>query len=151
MSLHTDIKDSLKTAMKEKDAVRTAVIRNIMAELTNQLVATKRTPQDTLADDEVLAVIKRLTKQRQESITQYKHAGRDDQAAAEEAELAILHAYLPPMMSRDELRPIAEATQAELGITDKSQMGILIGAVMKETSGNADGADVKAVVADLLT
>ena len=151
MSLHTDIKDSLKTAMKEKDAVRTAVIRNIMAELTNQLVATKRTPQDTLADDEVLAVIKRLTKQRQESITQYKNAGRDDQAAAEEAELAILHAYLPPMMSRDELRPIAKATQAELGITDKSQMGILIGAVMKETSGNADGADVKAVVADLLT
>ena len=149
MSLHTDIKDSLKDAMKAKDTVRVAVIRSIMAELTNQLVATKRTPQEVLADDEVLTVIKRLSKQRQESITQYQAANRTEQAEAEAAELAILESYLPTMMSPEEIQPIAEAKKAELNITDKSKLGILIGAVMKETAGQADGGDVKRVIESL--
>ena len=149
MSLHTDIKSSLKEAMKAKDAVRLGVIRNIISELTNQLVATKRTPQDELTDEEVLAVIKRLAKQRQDSIEQYQAAGRTESAEAEQAELAILQEYLPQMMSQDEIRPIAQAKQAELGITDKSQMGKLVGAIMQEVKGQADGADVKAVVEEL--
>lgn len=149
MSLHTDIKSSLKEAMKAKDAVRLGVIRNIISELTNQLVATKRTPQDELTDEEVLAVIKRLAKQRQDSIEQYQAAGRTESAEAEQAELAILQEYLPQMMSQDEIRPIAQAKQTELGITDKSQMGKLVGAIMQEVKGQADGADVKAVVEEL--
>ncbi len=149
MSLHTDIKSSLKEAMKAKDAVRLGVVRNIISELTNQLVATKRTPQDELTDEEVLAVIKRLAKQRQDSIEQYQAAGRTESAEAEQAELAILQEYLPQMMSQDEIRPIAQAKQTELGITDKSQMGKLVGAIMQEVKGQADGADVKAVVEEL--
>ena len=151
MSLHTDIKSSLKEAMKAKDAVRLGVVRNIISELTNQLVATKRTPQDELTDEEVLAVIKRLAKQRQDSIEQYQAAGRTESAEAEQAELAILQEYLPQMMSQDEIRPIAQAKQTELGITDKSQMGKLVGAIMQECKGQADGADVKAVVEELFT
>lgn len=149
MSLHNDLREELKTAMKAKDTVRLGVVRNILSESTNQLVASKRTPQDQLADDEVLAVIKRLAKQRQDSIAQYQAAGRDESVAAEQAELEILQSYLPQMMSQEEIRPIAEAKQAELGIADSSKAGMLVGAVMKELAGKADGSDVKAVVESL--
>ena len=151
MSLHNDLREELKVAMKAKDTVRLEVVRNILSESTNQLVASKRTPQDELADDEVLTVIKRLAKQRQDSITQYQAAGRDESAAAEQAELEILQSYLPQMMNQEEIRPIAEAKQVELGITDPSKAGMLVGAVMKELTGKADGGDVKAVVDSLLS
>lgn len=150
MSLHNDLRNELKIAMKAKDTVRLGVIRNILSESTNQLVATKRTPQDELADDEVLAVIRRLAKQRQDSIEQFQKAGRDESAAAEQAEQEILQSYLPQMMDREAIMPIAKAKQTELGITDSSKTGVLVGAVMKELSGRADGSDVKAVVESLL-
>ena len=150
MSLHTDLRTELKTALKAKDTVRLGVIRNILSEATNHLVATKRTPQDQLTDDEVLAVIKRLTKQRQDSIQQYQSAGRDESAAAEQAELEILQTYLPAMLPIEEIRPIVEAKRAELGITDPNKSGMLVGAVMKELAGKADGADVKTVVDAIL-
>lgn len=146
MSLQTEIKDSLKVAMKEKDAVRLTVIRSLMTAFMNELVATSRTPQDELADDEALAVIKRAAKQRKESITQYEAAGRTDLSETEKAELAILEEYLPQLMSQEEITPVVEAKKAELGIDDKSKLGQLIGAVMKELGGKADGGDVKAVV-----
>ena len=151
MSLHTDLRTALKEAMKAKETTRLAVIRNILAAVTNELVATKRTPQDQLADDEVLTVIKRLAKQRQEAITQYQAANRPELAATEQAELEILQTYLPQLMSQEEIRPVVEAKQAELGITDKSKAGMLVGAVMKELAGKADGADVKVVVEDCLS
>ena len=146
MSLHEDIKASLKDAMKAKDAITLRTVRGILTALTNEAVATGKTPQDMLDDDAVLSVIKRLAKQRKESITQYEAASRPELAVPEKEELAVLEAYLPQMMSQDEIRPIAEAKKAELGIEDKSKMGILMGAIMKETAGKADGADVKAVV-----
>jgi uncharacterized protein len=150
MSRHEDIKGELKEALKAKEATRLSVVRGMLTAFTNELVATSRTPQDRLTDDEVLVVIKRLAKQRKDSISQYEAAGRTDLADVEKAELAILEAYLPQLMSQDEIRPIAEAKIAELGVTDKSKLGVLIGAVMKETAGCADGADVKAVVESLL-
>ncbi len=146
MSLHTDIKASLKEAMKAKEHVRLQVIRSLMTAFMNELVATNRTPQDELTDEETLAVIKRAAKQRKESITQYEAAGRQDLADPEKEELAVLEEYLPQMMSQAEIQPVVAAKKAELGIEDKSQMGMLVGAVMKELSGKADGADVKAVV-----
>ncbi len=149
MSLHEDFKGSLKEAMKAKEAVKLGVIRGLLTAFTNELVATNRTPQDMLADDEVLAVIKRAAKQRKESILQYEAAGRTDLSEPEKEELAILETYLPTLMSQEQIKPIAEAKKAELGVTDKSKMGILVGAVMKELAGKADGADVKAVVEGL--
>ena len=151
MSLHLDIKASLKDAMKAKEATRLAVIRSILAALTNELVATKRTPQDELNDDEVLAVIKRLAKQRQEAIVQYEAANRPELAATEQAELDILQTYLPTLMSPEEIRPVAEAKKAELCIDDKAKMGVLVGAIMKDLQGKADGGDVKAVVESLFS
>lgn len=146
MSLHQEIKDSLKDAMKAKDAVKLRTVRSMLTAFTNEMVATSRTPQDFLKDDEVLAVIKRLAKQRKESILQYETNARPELAEPEKEELAVLEGYLPTLMSHEEIKPIVKAKMAELGVTDKSKMGVLVGAIMKELAGKADGADVKAVV-----
>ena len=149
MNLHQEIKESLKTAMKAKDAVKLRTVRSILTALTNELVATGKTPQDWLEDEGVLSVIKRLAKQRKESITQYEENNRPELAEPEKEELVVLEDYLPTLMSQEEIRPIVEAKKAELGIDDKSKMGMLVGACMKELAGKADGADVKAVVESL--
>lgn len=150
MELHTQIKEELKTALKAKDEVRLRTVRSMLTAFTNELVATGKKPQDTLDDAGVLSVIKRLAKQRKESIVQFEAGNRADLAATEKEELVVLESYLPQMMSREEIKPIAEKKLAELGITDKSKMGMAIGALMKELQGKADGADVKAVVEDIL-
>ena len=149
MSLHETIKASLSDAMKAKDAIRLRTIRSLLTAFTNELVANNKTPQDRLDDETALAVIKRQLKQRKDSIEQYEAAGRAELAEPEKEELAILESYLPQMMSQDEIRPVAEAKKLELGVTDKSQMGQLIGAVMKDLQGRANGTDVKAVVESL--
>jgi uncharacterized protein YqeY len=146
MTLHESIKAELKEAMKAKEAVRLRVVRGLLTAFMNELVATSRTPQDLLTDDEVMAVIKRAAKQRKESITQYEAAGRPELAAPEKEELVVLEGYLPQMMSIEEITPVVVAKKAELGIDDKSKMGMLVGAVMKELAGKADGGDVKTVV-----
>ena len=149
MDLHHTIKDQLKEALKAKDETRLRTVRSMLTAFTNELVATGKKPQDTLDDAGVLAVIKRLAKQRKESIVQFEAAGRTDLAEPETAELAILESYLPTLMTREAIRPLAVAKQAELGITDKAKMGMLVGALMKDLQGQADGADVKAIVEEL--
>jgi uncharacterized protein YqeY len=149
MSIHSDLRVTLKEALKAKDEVRLRTVRGIMTACTNELVATSRTPQDELKDEEVIAVIKRLAKQRKESIVQYEAANRPELAEPEKEELVVLESYLPTLMTQDAIRPIAEAVKAELGIDDKSKMGMLMGAIIKKLAGQADGADVKAVVESL--
>jgi uncharacterized protein YqeY len=149
MSLHTSLRDSLKDAMKAKDAAKLRTVRSIMTAVTNELVATGKTPQSELDDASVLTVIKRLAKQRKESILQYEAAGRTDLSEPEKEELVVLEAYLPTLMTQDAIRPIAVAKMAELDITDKSKMGMLVGALMRDLAGQADGGDVKAVVESL--
>lgn len=151
MSLHTQIKGELKAAMKAKDDAKLRTVRSMLTAFTNELVATGRKPQEELADEDALAVIKRLAKQRKESIVQFDAAGRTELSETEQEELAILESYLPKMMSKEEILPIAEAKKQELGITDKSKMGALMGALMKELQGKADGGDVKEVVAELFS
>jgi uncharacterized protein YqeY len=147
--LHEDLKASLKESLKAKDEVKLRTVRSLLTAFTNELVAGGKTPQDMLDDEAALAVIKRAAKQRKESITQYEENGRPELAAPEKEELAVLEGYLPQMMSPEEIKPIAEAKKAELGIEDKSKMGMLVGAVMKELAGKADGGDVKSVVESL--
>lgn len=151
MELHTEIKGELKEAMKAHDAAKLRTVRSMLTAFTNELVATGKKPQDILDDAGVLSVIKRLAKQRKESITQYEAAGRTDLSEPEKEELVILESYLPQLMPRDEIRPIVAAKMTEMGVTDKSKMGMLIGALMKELQGKADGGDVKSVVEELLT
>jgi uncharacterized protein YqeY len=149
MTLHTTLKESLKEAMKAKDEVRLRTVRSMLTAMTNELVATGKTPQDMIDDQGFLAVVKRLAKQRKESIVQFEAAGRNDLAEPEKAELTVLEAYLPTLMTQEQIRLIAEAKKAELGVTDKSKLGQLVGAVMKELAGKADGGDVKVVVESL--
>ncbi len=149
MALVQRIKDEMKDAMKSKDAVRLTVLRGLIAGFTNELVAQGRKPQEDIDDDSALAVIKRSVKQRKDSIEQFAQGGRSDLVASEEAELAVLQAYLPATMSKEDIRVVAEQKKAELAVTDKSKLGILVGAVMKELKGKADGADVKEVVEGL--
>ncbi len=149
MELHTKIKEQLKESMKAKDEAKLRTVRSMLTAFTNELVATGHKPQDMLDDAGVLTVIKRLAKQRKESIVQFDAAGRTELSAVEKEELAILESYLPTLMAQDAIRPLAEAKKAEMGITDKSKMGMLVGALMKDLAGKADGADVKVVVESL--
>ncbi len=150
MSVHETIKAQIKEAMLAKDALRLNVVRGIAAAFTNELVAKGRKPQGEVTDDEALAVIRRLVKQRKDSIEQFKAGGREDLAASETAELKILEIYLPAAISEADVRKIAEKKKAELGITDKNKAGLLMKTVMQELKGNADGAAVKKIVDDLL-
>ena len=147
--LHTQIKEKIKEAMKARNEVELSVLRGLSAAFTNELVASKRMPSEELSDDEVLAVIKKQAKQRKDSIEQFKAGGRDELAESEQQELEILSTYLPEEMSRDEVQKIAIAKKEELGVEDKSKMGILMGAIMKETKGKADGSVVKEIVEGL--
>jgi len=151
MSIQTTIKGQLKEAMLAKEAVRLGVIKGLLAAFTNELVAKSKKPDGELTDDEVLAVIKKSVKQRRDSIEQFRKGNREDLASSEEAELKVLETYLPQMMGRDEIKKIAEKKITELGTDDKSKMGILIGAILKESKGQADGAVVKSVVEELLS
>jgi len=139
----------MQEAMKAKDELKLSVLRGMLSSFTNELVATKRTPKDKLGDDEVVAVIKRLAKQRKESILQFNAGNRPDLSKKEEDELVILEAYLPELMKKEEIEKIAIAKKNELNIEDKAKIGILMGAIMKETKGMADGKDVKEVVESL--
>lgn len=144
--LHQQIKNEIKEAMRARQELRLEVLRGMLTAFTNELVALRRTPQETLEDEKCLAVLKRLVKQRKDAAEQFEKGGRPELAKKELDELAIIETYLPKMMSRDEIQKIAMAKAAELGITNNSSAGKLIGAVMKEVGGAANGSDVKAVV-----
>ncbi len=144
--LHEDIKGKIKEAMMARDAVRLEVLRGMVAAFTNELVAKGRKPQEMLGDEEAMAVIMRMSKQRKDSIDQFQKGGREDLVAEEKAQLAIIETFLPEMMGRDEIERVARAKQAELGITDTAKKGMLMSAVMKDLKGRADGMAVKEVV-----
>ena len=150
MSLQQQIKDQVKEAMKAHEEVKLGVLRGLVAGFTNELVATKRTPQEELTDEEVLNVIRRAVKQRKDSIDQFTKGGRPELAESEQAELSVLETFLPKMMERDEVMKIAQAKADEMGGIDKSKVGMFMGTLMKELKGKADGDVVKSVVDELL-
>src|SRR3990167_2352779 len=110
------IKNQLKESMVAKDSIRLNTLRGVLSAFTNELVAKKRKPTEVLSDEEALTVILKLSKQRKDSIEQFKKGNREDLVASEETELAILSKFLPELMSLGEVFKIAEAKKAELGI-----------------------------------
>ena len=136
-------------AMLAKDTVRLETLRGMVAGFTNELVAKGRKPNEMLTDEEALAVITRLSKQRKDSIEQYKKGNRDDLVKEETAQLQILETYLPKLMERGEVEKIAQAKKVELGIADVTKKGMLMSALMKDLRGKADGSVVKEVVDSL--
>jgi uncharacterized protein len=143
MSLQKTIKDKIKEALKTKDKVGLRVYRSLTAAFTNELVATGQKPDGLLTDSQALVVIKRQARQRQDSIDQFTAGNRKDLVAQEQAELKIIETFLPAEMSAAEIEKLVQAKKIDLNITDKSQLGILIGAVLKEAGGTASGKIVK--------
>ncbi len=151
MSIQSQIKNQIKEAMKAKDQVKLGVVKGLVAAFTNELVSLKRMPTDELSDEEALNVIRRAVKQRKDSILQFTKGGRKDLADAEGAELSILETYLPAMMSREDVVTVAKAKMTEMNVTDKSKAGQLMGSLMKDLKGKADGDVVKSVVDEILS
>lgn len=149
--LTAQIKADMIAAMKAKNDLKVQTLRGAMSAFTNELVAKGRKPTEELTDDEAITVLKRLAKQRQDSIEQFTKGGRAELAEKESKELEVVKAYLPQMASREEIEKIARAKKEELGVADASGAGKLMGAVIKEFAGRADGSDVKAVVQSLFS
>lgn len=143
---HKELKEQIKEAMKAKDTVRLNVLRGISAAATNEAVAKGKGPTGELSDDELMTVIMRAAKQRKDSIEQFEKGGRSELAEGEKAELAVIEAMLPAQMSREEVVEAVKAKAAELGVTDKTGANKLMGALMKDLKGKADGNLVKEVV-----
>lgn len=144
--LQTDLKEMMKDAMRAKDQVKLGVVRGLIAACTNESVTKGYGPDGVLTDDEVLSVVMRAAKQRKDSISQFTEGGRPELAEGEQAELSILETMLPAQMSRDEIVAAATAKAAEMGVTDKTKANMLMGSLMKDLKGRADGTIVKEVI-----
>ncbi|MGB4076808.1 MAG: GatB/YqeY domain-containing protein [Minisyncoccia bacterium] len=149
MSIHETIKAGIAEAMKAHDEVRLRTLRSLSAAMTNEVVAKKRRPNEFLTDEEALAVLKRAASQRKDSIAQFDAAGRTDLSTPEKEELTLIEAFLPVQMSREEIEKIVQGKIASMG--DALKAGMVVGAVMKEIQGKADGSMVKEVVDALLS
>lgn len=144
--IQEQIKTKIKEAMMAKDSVALETYRGMSAAFTNELVAKGQKPNDMLNDDEALAVITRMSKQRKDSIEQFEKGNRPDLVEVEQAQLKILETYLPKLMDKSEVEAIARAKKDELGITDPTKKGMLMSALMKDLKGKADGTVVKEAV-----
>jgi uncharacterized protein YqeY len=146
MTLKEQLTADLKTAMRQKDTDRRDTLRLIQAAIKQEEIDS----QTTLDDTGVQAVLVKQAKQRRESIADYEKGGREDLLAEEEKQLEIIEAYLPQMMSREEIEDIARQTIEALGVTDSKGMGQVMGQLMPQLKGKADGRVVNEVVRDLL-
>lgn len=150
MSLQKDIKEQMKDAMRAKEKETVMTLRGLMSAFTNELVAQGKMPTDELTDEQAITVITREAKRRKDSIAQYEEAGRGELAEDEKKELAVLEGFLPELMSEDEVRAAVVAKKEELGVSDASEKGKLIGALMADLKGKADGGMVNRIVSEEL-
>jgi len=145
--LQQKLTDDLKRAMKGGDRVRTSVIRLTMAAIKNAEIAR----QASLNDTDILGIIAKQVKQRQESIESFKQGNRPDLVAQEEAEMAILNEYLPQQMSREEVVAEARRVVAELGAAGPGDKGKVMPQLIAQLKGRADGRVINEVVTELLS
>ena len=152
MSLKRTIAEDVKTAMKAGERERVSCLRMLQARILEREVELRaeRGRGVELDDDEARAVIGSYAKQRRESIESYRAGGREELAAKEEAELAIVTAYLPRQLGETELREIVRAAIAESGATSARDLGNVMKAVMPRVQGLADGKLVNRLVRELL-
>lgn len=134
--------DDVKTAMKSGDKPRLATLRLISAAIKQKEVDERI----ELDDAAVLAVLDKMVKQRRESIAQYDKAGRDDLAATEQAELAIIQDYLPAALSEDEIAAIIDDAIGKTGAASVKDMGKVMGLVKPALQGRADMATVSQTI-----
>jgi len=142
MNLKQQLTEAMKTAMKAKDSLRLSAVRMILAAVKNREIEQRQ----ELDDEAVLGVLTTLAKQRREAAQAYRDGGREDLAAKEEAELAMLQDFLPAPLTREELVALIERAVVETGAASMKDMGKVMKIVSTETLGRADGKTVSDLV-----
>jgi uncharacterized protein YqeY len=145
-TLSERIESAMRDAMRARDERRTQTLRMAMAAAHNQRIARGR----ELTDEEVVDVVARQVKQRRESIELYRAGGREDRAADEEAEAAILTEFLPQQLTADEIEALVRVAVAETGASGAADLGRVMGRVSPQTKGRADGKLVSDIARRLL-
>ncbi len=146
MSLQTELLDDLKTAMKAKDEVTRDTLRMLKSELGKA----ELDKGAALSEDEELAILMRGVKTRKESASAYDDGERPELAARERAEILVIEKYLPTALTEDEARASITQLVAELGLTEKKQMGALMKAIMAKHGGTLDGKMASKIASSLL-
>ena len=141
------LRSDLRDAMRAKDVPRRNTIRMLEAAIKNAEIEKRGAD---LPESDVLAILQRQVKQRRESIEQFEKGGRDDLAETERVEIAIIEQYLPRQLSREEVTERARAVIDQVGASGPGDRGKVMGMLMKELRGEADGSLVNAVVGELL-
>jgi uncharacterized protein YqeY len=143
MSLREKVLEDIKSAMKNKEADRLSAIRFLQAAIKNKEIELR---PNGITEQDVIAVIKKLVKQRRDSIEEFSKAGRNDLVDKEKFELGVLEKYLPAQMSTEQVAKIVDEVIKAQGATTLKQMGGVIKEVMTKTDGQADGK----VISDLV-
>ena len=140
------IRDNLKDAIKQKDRVRSNTLRMLISALKNAEIAER----GELPEDKEIAVLSGYARRCRESIEEFERGGRSDLVEKERAELDIVSQYLPEQMGEKEIRETAVAVITEVGAGGPRDMGRVMGELMKQVKGRADGNAVKDIVLELL-
>jgi len=143
MEIRERLTADMKEAMKSKDQLKLEAIRFLQAAIKNKEIELRPNP---ISADDVLGVVKKMVKQRKESIEQYQAAARQDLVDKEAAELKILETYLPAQMGKEQIEALVVATIAELKATSIKDMGGVMKAVIAKTAGSADNKLVSEVI-----
>ncbi len=146
MSLKERIQTDLTAAMRSRDALR----RDVLRMATNSAYNLEKRQQKPLSEDELLGVLSREVKTRRESVEAFRKGGREDLAAKEEAEIAILQEFLPKALSEEEIRSLVDQAVAATGASSARDMGKVMGWLAPRTRGRADGKRVSELVAQAL-
>jgi len=150
MTLYETMQANLKDAMKAGDVAKRDVLRMVGSALKNEAIELRK-PVTELSDTESVSVLRRLAKQRRESVESFRAGGRPDLAEHEEAELVLIGAYLPANLPDDEIRTLIAEAKTETGASTKADFGKLMGATAKKVAGRADGNAVKRLVEEALS
>lgn len=151
MSLKEQIGEDIKTAMKAKDKIRLQTVRGIKKAILEKEVELRPKGQESLNKEQEIELLSQQAKQRRDSIEQYQNAGRDDLAAKEQQELAIIETYLPEQVSDEEVEAIIEQIIADTGAATLKDLGKVMGPAMKQLKGKADGKKIQALAKSKLS
>lgn len=146
MSLKDRISEDIKTAMKAKDTLRLETIRGIKKVLLEKEVSLRPSGQDNLSEDQEIELLAQQAKQRRDSIDQFTKGGREDLAAKEAQELAIIETYLPKQLTDDELNTIIDEIITTVGATTAKDFGKVMGIATKQLKGKVDGKKIQDLV-----
>ena len=146
MGLKERLRSDLTASIKARDEVRSSTLRMVLTSITNAEVAGKESRE--LTDEDVLGVLTSESKKRREAAEAFADAGREEQAAKEKAEAAVIADYLPEQLSAEEIDALVKETVDELGVRDDGMkaMGRVMGVLTPKTKGRADGGALAAAV-----